>query len=91
MRRVLLLVLGAFAATTLGFGVAALPAGAATSVILGSSTCSLNGPDVTLNGTWNAGTSTCVVTGFAAVQPGSPLTFPSGTTLSDCAADADTT
>jgi hypothetical protein len=67
----------------LGFGVAVLPAGAATSVILGSSTCSLNGPDVTLNGTWNPATTTCVVVGFAAVQPGSTLTIPSGTTLTD--------
>ncbi len=83
MRRALVLVLGALAATTVGFAVAVLPAGAASSVVLGSSTCSLNGPDVTLNGSWNAGTSTCVVTGFAAVQAGSTLTIPSGTTLTD--------
>ena len=65
---------------------AVLPAGAASSVTLGSSTCAINGPDVTINGSWNAGTSTCAVTGFAAVQPGSTLTIPSGTTLTDTSA-----
>ncbi|HEY5025658.1 MAG TPA: hypothetical protein VII76_11845, partial [Acidimicrobiales bacterium] len=83
MRRVLVLVLGALAAVTAGFAVAVLPAAAASSVILGASTCGLNGPDVTLNGTWNPGTSTCAVTAFAAVQAGSTLTIPSGTTLTD--------
>ncbi|MGA2519958.1 MAG: hypothetical protein ABSG81_03965 [Acidimicrobiales bacterium] len=61
----------------------ALPAAASSSVTLGSATCGLNGPDVTLNGAWSAGTSTCTVQGFAAVQAGSTLTIPSGTTLTD--------
>ena len=84
MRRVAILVLGAIA--TVGtLCVVALPASASSSVTLGSATCSLNGPDVTLNGTWSAGTSTCTVQGFAAVQAGSTLTIPSGTTLTDTA------
>jgi hypothetical protein len=52
-------------------------------VSLNSSTCSLHGPDVTLNGTWDAGTNTCTATGFTAVQAGSTLTIPTGTTLTD--------
>ena len=83
MRRVSILVLGALAAAAIGVSVVALPAGATSSVTLSSSTCSLNGPDITLNGTWNTSTSTCAVSGFAAVQSGSTLTIPSGTTLID--------
>ena len=83
MRRFSVLMLGALAVVTAGVVVAARPAAAASTVTLGASTCGLGGPDVTLNGTWNAGTSTCVVTGFAAVGPGSTLTIPSGVTLTD--------
>ena len=86
MRRISMLVLGVLVATAAGVAVAALPAAAASSVSLDASTCAINGPDVTLNGSWNAGTSTCAVTGFAAVQPGSTLTIPSGTTLTDASA-----
>ena len=86
MRRISMLVLGVLVATAAGVAVAALPAAAASSVTLNASTCAINGPDVTINGSWNAGTSTCAVTGFAAVQPGSTLTIPSGTTLTDSSA-----
>ena len=86
MRRISMLVLGVVAATTAGVGVTAFPAAAASSVTLDASTCAINGPDVTINGSWSALTSTCAVTGFAAVQPGSTLTIPSGTTLTDASA-----
>ncbi len=86
MPRIWILLLAALASATVGIVTVALPAGAASNVTLNATTCALNGPDVTLNGTWASGTSTCTVTGFSAVQPGSTLTIPSGTTLNDSSA-----
>jgi len=86
MRRLPVLIIGALTAGAAVTVIADLPASAVSSVTLGASTCGINGPDVTLKGTWNPVTSTCTVTGMANVQVGSTLTVPTGTTLSDTSA-----
>ena len=83
MRRAVSASLGILFIVTASVAIWVLPASAASNVTLSGDTCGSPGPDVTLNGTWNAAATTCTVSGFASIGPGSTLTVPLGTTLAD--------